>query len=406
MVHPTPGRKRPTSGLIPLVIVVILVGANLRGPITGVPPLLSDIRTDLGLDPTQAGLVTALPLLAFAVFSPLVAPIAQRVGLNRALLLSLMLLGLGIVVRPWFGAGIFLAGTALVGLAITIGNVVLPVIIRRDAPERIPTVMAVSTASYGIGQGLIALLAVPVAVIVGWRWSVTAAATLTVIAIIAWIIYSRASTANAAPEPVVAADDTRQWLRVFAIGDAWWVAIFFGLQALLFYTATTWIPDQLVDLAGVSQVAAGNGLTIFHFVGIAGSLAVPVLLRSTGNPVRLGVALGLGWGLMFAGLYLVPNLWVLWMAFGGIVQGAGISLALTLIAMRPVSVDFGRYLSGMAQGVGYCIAAIGPLLVGWLFDSTGSWLIPTIVMVVLSVGMAVTAPKAGASEKIGARTGT
>lgn len=395
------GGRRGASGTLALVVVVVLIGANLRGPITGVPPLLGDIRADLGLTPAASALVTTLPLLAFALLSPLVAPLAQRLGLDRTLLLSIVLLAVAILTRPWLGAGVFLVGTALLGVAITIGNVLLPVVIRRDAPERIPTVMAASTASYGIGQGIAAFAAVPVALLVGWRWSISLPVVLTVVALIAWVLYAKRQPAQVQEVAPRAASSTREWAQVFTLPEAWWVAVFFGIQAMLFYTATTWIPDQLVDTAGVSKVAAGNALSVFHLTGIAGSLLVPLLLKLTGNAKRLGVVLGLVWMVFFIALLALPGWWPVWMVLGGIVQGAGISLGLILTAVRPISVGFGRYVSGMVQGVGYLIAALGPLLVGWLFQRAGSWVVSTVVLAALGAAMALVALRAGAEEKIG-----
>lgn len=395
------GGRRGASGTLALVVVVVLIGANLRGPITGVPPLLGDIRADLGLTPAASALVTTLPLLAFALLSPLVAPLAQRLGLDRTLLLSIVLLTVAILTRPWLGAGVFLVGTALLGVAITIGNVLLPVVIRRDAPERIPTVMAASTASYGIGQGIAAFAAVPVALLVGWRWSISLPVVLTVVALIAWVLYAKRQPAQVQEVAPRAASSTREWAQVFTLPEAWWVAVFFGIQAMLFYTATTWIPDQLVDTAGVSKVAAGNALSVFHLTGIAGSLLVPLLLKLTGNAKRLGVVLGLVWMVFFIALLALPGWWPVWMVLGGIVQGAGISLGLILTAVRPISVGFGRYVSGMVQGVGYLIAALGPLLVGWLFQRAGSWVVSTVVLAALGAAMALVALRAGAEEKIG-----
>ncbi|WP_344684628.1 MULTISPECIES: hypothetical protein [Actinomycetes] len=152
-----------------LVLAVILVGLTLRSPIVGVPPVLGAIGAELAFSSTTAALLTSLPLLAFALLSPAVPQLMRRLGVDLTLLLCLVLLGAAILLRPWVGAAGLLLGTLAVGAAITMGNVVIPVLVRRDAREKVPQVMAASTSAYGLGQAVAAGAAVPVAVLAGSR---------------------------------------------------------------------------------------------------------------------------------------------------------------------------------------------------------------------------------------------
>ena len=52
------------------------------------------------------------------------------------------------------------------------------------------------------------------------------------------------------------------------------------------------------------------------------------------------------------------------MAALGIAQGASISLGLTLFVLRTRTAGAAAELSGMAQTVGYLVAALGPVTVG------------------------------------------
>ncbi|WP_218220306.1 MFS transporter [Nesterenkonia sp. Act20] len=395
-----------TPGLVTLSIAVVLIGLTLRGPITGVPPLLSDIAAGLSLTPATAGLVTGLPLLAFALLSPLVPGLGRWIGVDKLILLSLLGLGLAIAVRPWLGSVGFLAATFLVGAAITLGNVFMPVMVRRDAGPYVPQVMAVSTAAYGLGQGLTAFLAVPLAAAAGWRWSISFPAVLVVFAVAAWIYHrsrvrahreATSFTAPASGPPLAAAS----WRDAWTNPSAWWLALFFGMQALMFYTASTWTPDQLIQTGGLSQAEAGNALTIFHVLGIGGTLLVPYMARRVGSGQRLGLLIAVGWFGYFLGLFLLPEAWLLWVVIGGWVQGAGIGLAMTLIATRPADVHIARQVSGMVQCVGYSLAALGPLVVGGLSGLTGGWAAPTVALLLCAGTMAATAPRAASSEPIG-----
>ena len=61
-------RGRAALGVL---AAVVLLGVNLRTGVASLPPLLDEIRADLGLSGTVAGLLTALPVLAFGALAPL-----------------------------------------------------------------------------------------------------------------------------------------------------------------------------------------------------------------------------------------------------------------------------------------------------------------------------------------------
>jgi len=409
------------SRIGPLLVAIVLVGLNLRAPIVGVPPLIPALSAELSLTGSAAGLLTSLPLLCFAVVSPLVVLLVRRVGLDRALLLSLLLLGLATALRPWGSFGVLLAGTALVGVAITVGNVLVPIAVRRDAGRRTAVVMAASTSSYGVGQGVAAVLAVPVANEVGWRSAMALLALPAAVAALGWLLYARrrggisASRPTAPPAPAPAqpgsgsgappAGSSHQHTArppVWRVGDAWWLALFFGLQAALFYSASTWLPALLSAEVGTTDELAGTALSLFHLIGIAGTLAVPLLLRALGGAVRSGVVIALAWCAFFVGVAVAPGAWPVLVVLGGLAQGAGIGLGMTLIAMRPVDADYGRGLSALVQSAGYAVAAVGPVALGWVHGTSGSW---ALVMWICAAGAAVmtlAAVRAGAERPIGA----
>ncbi|WP_448072233.1 MFS transporter [Georgenia yuyongxinii] len=416
-----PQARRP-GGVAMLVVATVLIGLSLRGPIVGVPPLIGRVGADLGLTGTTAGLITSLPLVCFAVGSPLVALVARRLGLDRTLLIALVVLGLAIALRPWAGLPLLLAGTVLVGMAITVGNVLLPVLVRRDAAGRTKAVMAASTSSYGLGAALAAAVAVPMAGSLGWRGATASLAVLVAVALVVWLLRTRHGGAEAgrgaatgppavpgAARPVAAASGATVGRGaaaprpgVWRMPSAWWLALFFGLQAALFYSVSAWLPPMLVDEAGVSEATAGTGVSLFHLLGIVGTLAVPALMSWFGDARRVALTIAAGWAVLLLGVVLVPGPWVLWVVVGGVAQGAGIGLGLTLVAVRPVDVDYGRSLSAMVQGAGYGLAAVGPVLIGWLAARTEGWAVPVTVLVVAAVGLGLVGLFAGDERPIGA----
>ena len=120
-----------------LVIGVILVASNLRAPLTSAGALVSFIRDDFGISNALAGSITTLPLIAFALLSPFAPKIANRLGMETTIALSLGLLVLGMFIRSASGIGLLFTGTLLVGLAIAIGNVLMPGIVKMNFPQKI-----------------------------------------------------------------------------------------------------------------------------------------------------------------------------------------------------------------------------------------------------------------------------
>jgi CP family cyanate transporter-like MFS transporter len=119
-----------------LIVGILLVAANLRAAITVVGPLLGDVRGDLYISAAAASALISLPVLCFAVFSPITAPIANRLGMERTLGLALALLTVGILARSAPYTPALWTGTVVLGIAIAAMNVVLPALLKRDFPSR------------------------------------------------------------------------------------------------------------------------------------------------------------------------------------------------------------------------------------------------------------------------------
>jgi CP family cyanate transporter-like MFS transporter len=386
------GDRPPLAGRWLLLCAVVAVGVNLRGPIVAVAPVLDEIRRDLRISETAAGLLTAAPVLCFAVVSPFVAVIARRIGSNTTVAVSMALLAVGMAVRPWGGFALMLAATVLLGAAIAGNNVLLPAIARRDFADRAGPVMSTVTTSLLVSATIPAFLTVPLASLTGWRAALALWAVMAVAALAMWwravdLAADRAEVANsaggrrsggaAAPVP-----------SAYRAPAAWLLGLFFGVQSLLFYATTAWLPTMLQTEGGLDAAAAGTALSLFQLLGIAGAIAVPLLIR--GRYLRYAVALGQAalWMVMFASLLVAPEGWPLWCSLGGLAQGGGIAMGLSLIAMRSSSGEVARSISAMVQTVGYCLGAVGPVLIGALAAATAGWTAPFLVLIALCASLA------------------
>ncbi|WP_238007855.1 MFS transporter [Dactylosporangium sp. AC04546] len=367
-----------------LFLGVLLIGAVGRAPLTSVGPLVSEIRGDLGLSSAAAGLLTTLPLLAFAVFS-LVAPLAAgRAGLERSLAIALLLLAGGIAVRS-LPAQLW-AGTIAVGAAIACFNVLLPSVVKRDFPDRVAPVTGGYSATQSVVAAVASGTAVPLAAVAGgWRWALASWAMLVVVAIAVWA----PSVREAGPGANGAARAPLPWRSALA----WQVTLFMGLQSLAFYVLITWLPTIERD-HGIDPAVAGWHLFAYLAAAVAANLLVPLFMRGRADQrlVGLGCAVCIGAGV--AGQQWLP--WNPWWALASVLVagfGAGMAIVvcLSLFSLRTTDARQAAALSAMAQSTGYGLAAGGPVLIGALRDAAGSWTAPVVVLCGLTLAMAAVA---------------
>lgn len=359
---------------------ILVLGANLRAALTTVGPLLDDVRGDLHLSATTASALVSLPVLCFAVFSPVAPVLARRLGLERALGAALVVLAGGVVLRsvPWL-PGLWL-GTVLLGCAIATLNVLLPALVKRDFPHAVGR----ATGAYSVAQSLFAALGAGIAVPVagttehGWRlaFGMWAGLALIGLAVLAPQLTRRTLPMEPAPHEARGPSPWRS-LR------AWQVTLFLGTQSVLYYTVITWWPS-VEESHGVASGAAGAHQSVLQVFGILGNVAAGAAIQRRHEDQRaIVVPLVAIASLGIAGELVAPGLSLLWCALLGIGTGGSIVLALALFGLRTRHHGTSASLSGMAQSAGYLIASAGPLLIGALHDATGAWTLPLVFLLAL-----------------------
>ncbi|MGI5130318.1 CynX/NimT family MFS transporter [Pseudonocardia sp. CA-107938] len=372
---------------------VVLVALNLRPSVVGVGPLLAQIRADEALTATAAGVLTALPVLCFGLLAPVAPRLARRIGIERALLTALGVLILGCVVRALPGAAALFGGTVLIGAAIATGNVLMPALVKRDFAHRTGAMTAAYSAAISVGGALGAAVTAPVAdgLGLGWRAALAAWALWAVAAALCWLPQLRRVARPAATAAPVAA------LRRSTI--AWQVTAFMGLQSLGFYATTSWLPEVFTD-RGYPPATAGVLVATMSLTGIAGGMAAPVLAARARRQRGLAVAITATTALGLAGVLLLPGWELAACIVLGIGQGAALGLALTLMTVRASDSAHAAQLSGMAQCLGYLLAATGPFAVGLLHDLTAGWTVPLVTLLLLLVPQAVLGALAGRDKLV------
>ncbi|UCR88887.1 CynX/NimT family MFS transporter [Mycetocola spongiae] len=393
MTSPLP---RPHPGL--LLVGILLVGANLRAGITAVGPVLGDIQADLGISAAVASILISIPLIAFAVVSPLAPVLATRVGMERALGLALAVLAAAIVIRslPW-APGIWL-GTALLGIAIAVLNVVLPSLIKRDFPDRVGSVTGLYSAVQGAAAAAASGIAVPIAGLgnEGWRLALGVWAGLALIALAVFWPQLRTRTLPRAHPAGESTPRRSPWTSALA----WQVTAFMGLQSTLFYAAITWLPS-IERSAGIGAGTAGLHLLEMQLFGVLANILTAAILQRTRSQSLLAVVVTALAAVGVIGLALAPGNAAIWVAFIGLGCGSTIVIALSLFGLRAVDHHQAAALSGMAQAVGYTFAALGPIAIGLLHDATRGWDIPLLTLLIILVAQAIAGALAGRDRRIG-----
>ncbi|TMQ94175.1 MFS transporter [Actinomadura soli] len=384
------------------MLVIVIVAVNLRPAIAAVGPVLTEIRDAFGLSGTAAGALTTLPLAFFGSYG-LVAPFLRRPPRGETLLVTAMaLLVAGLLLRLLDAPFPLFAGSLVAGIAISIGNIAMPAIIKRDHPARITTVTAIYTVAVSGGASIASGLAVPVEDAFGasWRLPLGLLAIPAALAGLIWLPRARraAHAARSAP-PVASARGLAA--RVWRSRLAWQVTVFMGLQSLLAYVVLGWLPTLCQD-RGMGEAPAGYALALTAGVQAVGSLAVPVLARRTRDQRPLVIATVTLTMLGFAGATWAPieSIWG-WAIVLGLGQGLGFASALSFIGLRAHDAQVAAQLSGMAQGIGYVLASLGPLAIGALHDATDGWTVPMTGVLLVCAVMALPGLAAGRNRSIG-----
>jgi CP family cyanate transporter-like MFS transporter len=398
---PTPEPQRPKAAVTRFLLgaSLVLIAFNLRPVFSSASALLPEIRDTLGLSATGASLLTTLPVVCLGLFSPLAPRLAQRIGTERTLLLVVFLLALGTALRGLSSIPLLFLGTALAGACIAVGNVLLPGLVKRDFPDKAALMTGWYTMALCAGAASAAGLTLPIEHALGGSLD-GALAVWALPALIVGFLWL--------PQVLATRSQVkRSGFRVEGLWRdrlAWQVTLFMGLQSALAYCVFGWLVPILRE-RGLDGVTAGAIVSVSVMVQAASCLVAPhIAVRGKDqrliNVVLCGFAVVALLGLLFAPLSTV---WV-WAVLQGIGQGGLIAVALTVIVLRTRDPHLAAHLSGMAQCVGYLLAAIGPLVVGLIRSWTGSFAWSAVLFVLLGLGAAVNGWFAGRALYVNART--
>lgn len=378
----TPESNKKTITL--LIIGIIFISSTLRAPLTAVGPIISYIRDGLDISNVLAGFITTIPLLAFAIISPFAPRIARRLGMEMTLFLAILLLAVGIAIRSIGTPFFLLFGTALVGVAIAFANVLIPSFIKLKFPLQIGLLTGIFTVSMNLSAGIGAGISYPIAegTSFGWQGALGFWSILAIVACLVWIpqIKKKQQLVTEGPDtnPVKAKSILKSPLT-------WSITLCMGFQSLIFYTTAAWIPE-ILQTQGMEAEKSGWMLSIMQFSQLPMTFLIPILAGKMKDQRILVAVYTICYLIGFTGLlYGSLSLSILWMVFLGLGGGASFGLVMMFFSLRSRTPMEAADLSGVAQSIGYLLAAIGPVFFGFVHDTTGSWNTPMILFIVTAI---------------------
>ena len=377
-----------------LVIGVIFVAFNLRPAITSVGPLIGTIRDDIGFANWSVALLTSLPLIAFAIMSPIAPKLANKFSNEMTLVIGLFVLIIGISLRSMSVVFLIFFGTLCIGLGIAICNVLLPGVIKEKFPAKVAIMTSVYTTSMSIFATSASGLSIPLAeeLNLGWQLALLVWAIPALIGLIIWLIIYKNNRKNTFDKQLKFFE-SKKGSGIWKSNLAWKVALFMGFQSLIFYVTISWLPELLMD-EGMRKATAGYMLSYFQLLGIPISFIIPMIAVKMKSQRALVLAINLLYIIGISTLLLKPTFAFIIFAITliGIASSANFALSLSFLAIRAKGAKDAAELSGMAQSIGYLLAAIGPIIIGYVYDITQAWTIPLIILigitfVIIYVGM-------------------
>lgn len=365
-VRPGPAARRAAGA--PFVAGVLLLALNLRPAVTDVPSILDEIGRQLGYSSVALTVVTTVPVVCFAVFSPVAGRLGRRLGDERGLAVAVGSIAAGQALRALAPPWAFIPGTILSSGGIAIMNVLLSSLVKRRAPGRAAHLLGAYLAMLYFGAMLGSAISVPL-----YRAdhrSIT-------LPLAVWVVPALLAVTVWAPQlgghTVPAREDQAVLVRLRRSPLAWHLTGYMGLQSLTFYGSLSILPD-LYRSRGMDPSTAGLVNTMLSVGGVVTAMSAPVLVARFRVDRQVLLASSLASVAATIAPLVVPLGAALPAAFVlGLGQGVSIALALYYIMARARTAAVAGALSGMAQGVGYAIAVAGPLGAGLLHSSTRSW---------------------------------
>ena len=366
-----------------ILLGIILLGMILRTPITSVGAIIGPLKNLLEINNTVAGLITTIPLIAFAIFSPFVAKISNKIGLEKTLYLAAIVTSIGLLLRFYINTSVFFVTTFIIGVGLTVGNVLLPGLAKKYFPEN----LGIMTGFYAVVMNVSASVAAGVSYpilssnIGGEKFSTGLAVNIWLIVSILNIVIYAIITKNSKSERI---EDKKSggkgYLRSLKM---WSVMLSMGLQSALFYCSVSWFAEIMIS-KGFTPSEAGLLLSISQFAQFPSTFLVPVLAEKIKNKLIIPIFIAMGYVASLIGMiYIQGNfaLMTIYIVLFALAGGGSFSYVMYLFSAKSKNEEEAADISGLAQAGGYWLAAIFPPLLGYVRDVL-NWDVAIYILIV------------------------
>ena len=354
-----------------ILLGIILLGMILRTPITSVGAIIGPLKNLLEINNTVAGLITTIPLIAFAIFSPFVAKISNKIGLEKTLYLAAIVTSIGLLLRFYINTSVFFVTTFIIGVGLTVGNVLLPGLAKKYFPENLGVMTGFYAVVMNVSASVAAGISYPIlsSNIGGEKFSTGLAVNIWLIVSILNIVIYAIITKNSKSERII--EDKKTGVAGYLKSlKMWSVMLSMGLQSALFYCSVSWFSEIMIS-KGFTPSEAGLSLSISQFAQFPSTFLIPVLAEKIKNKLIIPIFIAMGYVASLIGMIYIQGNFVLmtiYIVLFALAGGGSFSYVMYLFSAKSKNEEEAADISGLAQAGGYWLAAIFPPLLGYIRD--------------------------------------
>lgn len=370
----------------------------MRAGLILIGPLLPILKEEYNLSVFAESILASTPLLLFSLSAIFMRRVNRFGNTNRIITLAITVLTLSLVLRITSGVASLLIFSITLGISVAVLNYMLPVWVKENNSEHTGLVTGIYAAIMGSCAAISLAITAPLASLtsLSWRLSMFPWIAIGVIAALYWWHKMPKSATSISEDSGLSF-----WANpLFKNKTAWAITLFFGFLNMIHYASATWLPTILLTkeftLTQASAIVAAATL-----IGSLLSLAVPHFASRSHDLRAVLMIFSLFLALSYAAIALDSG-WrlILWVITANIGVYVTFSLALFLVIFRGVDAENTKSLSIMMQSIGYLLATTAPLIMGFLFNVTGSWNQSLLFLVGLAILQVLIATSAGRKEKI------
>ena len=379
------------SNSILIILGVIFLSLILRTPITSVGAIVGPLKSILDINNTVAGFITTIPLIAFAIFSPMVAKLSNKAGLEKTLLLAAVIISIGLGLRFYINTYVFFITTFIIGVGITIGNVLLPGLVKKYYPKKLGLMTGFYAVVMNVGAAVAAGISYPIlsSNIGGEKFSTGLAVNIwLILAVINIFVYTAMSKNSSVSE---VKDSHEKVHGYFKYSKMWTIMLSMGLQSALFYCSVSWFAEIMIS-KDFSPETAGLLLSISQFAQFPSTFIVPILADKVHNKFIIPVVITIGYLVSLVGMLYTSGNFVLMLTFiiiFALAGGGSFSYVMYLFSVKSRNESEAADISGLAQSGGYLLAAVFPPLLGYIRDIS-DWNKASYVLILTAAVLLVT----------------